>query len=189
MQFQCSFLSSKGWRQLASNCFYGFWGNLDFTSKVTFPLYNNFWSVRKWPKKVSFSIFMVKKNCVNVSNIWIFAPKMGPKNQFFWPWRNERNFNNDIAAKMRDFLVIVKQCACCARPQTLGEKQQEIDFHCWCYPCSEWNGRANEMEFSTTVAKNTKKESGSSHWHVPLAFFIPSPASKKSQEGSKVFIK
>ena len=52
----------------------------------------------------------------------------------------------------------------CARPQTLVEKQKEIDFHCWCYPCSDWNGRANEMEFSTTttVAKNTKKESSGS---------------------------
>ena len=39
----------------------------------------------------------------------------------------------------------------CARPQTLVEKQKEIDFHCWCYPCSDWNGRANEMEFSTTT--------------------------------------
>ena len=63
----------------------------------------------------------------------------------------------------------------CARPQTLVEKQKEIDFHCWCYPCSDWNGRANEMEFSTTttVAKNTKKES--SHWHVPSLTVCQNP--------------
>ena len=35
-----------------------------------------------------------------------------------------------LLQKKRDFLEIVKQCACCARSQTLGEKQQEIDFHC-----------------------------------------------------------